>query len=208
MQLQQKLAALTLLSLGLASSAQAQRAGSIYNPDIGPRGAIADKTAYRTGDILTVVIEETTQITNQDTGGLSRGSTLDYSLDSFDIKPNLFSTFPGASGATSSDFQGNATLQRNGTFTARISVVVVDALPNGNLVISGRREIRVDQETKLIEFTGIVRRYDVQPDNTVSSELVANADIIYRGSGPMTNHTGRRGASKLVHGFFMWLWPF
>ncbi len=199
------LAALALPTSGLAAQA---RPGSIYDANRGPRGIIADKTAYQTGDILTVVIRETTEISNEDSGNLSRSSSLDYRLASFDLKPNLFGTLPNVSGSTASDFQGNASQERSGSFTARISVVVVDALPNGNLVISGRREIKVDQDTKLIEFTGIVRRYDIAANNTVSSELVANAEIIYRGNGPLTNHSGRRGVSRAVHGFLMWIWPF
>lgn len=201
------LAALALCLASSALSAQG-RMGSIYNPDLGPRGPIADKTAYRTGDILTVVIRESTEITNEDTGNLSRASNLNYGLSNFNIKPNAFDPLPRLAGDTSSNFQGSATQERSGSFAARISVVVVDALPNGNLIISGRREIRIDQDTKLIEFTGIVRRYDVAANNTVSSELVANAEIIYRGSGPMTDHAERRGLSRAVEGLLNWLWPF
>ena len=204
------LLASALLLLSPLSIAQG-RMGSIYNPDRGPRGIIANKTAYATGDILSVVIQETTNINNQDSSDLARSSSLDFQLTNFDIRPETFGSvgpLPRIAGDTTSDYQGAATQARRGTFTARIAVVVVDVLPNSNLVISGRREIRVDQETKLIEFTGIVRRYDVQPDNTVESELVANAEIVYRGSGPMTAHTNRRGLSRAVHGLLLWLWPF
>jgi len=205
------LSILVLLAIGSLASAQG-RMGSIYDPDRGPRGFIANKTAYAAGDILTVVIQETTDIRNEDSSDLSRASSLDFALTNFDIRPETFGgaldPLPRVAGDTNSNYQGAATQERRGTFAARISVVVVDVLPNSNLVISGRREIRVDQETKLIEFTGIVRRFDVQPDNTVESELVANAEIVYRGSGPMTEHTNRRGLSRAVHGLLLWLWPF
>ena len=81
-------------------------------------------------------------------------------------------------------------------------------MPNGNMVISGRREIHVDNETKLIEFTGIVRRFDVAANNSIQSELVANAEITYRGNGPMTDSTNRIGLGSKIHRFFAWLWPF
>lgn len=200
----------TFLLFASAVAAQG-RMGSIYDPDRGPRGIIADKTAYRAGDILTVVVQESTDIRNEDSSDLSRSSSLDFALTNFDIRPEVFGSvgpLPRIAGDTNSDYQGAASQERRGSFTARIAVVVVDVLPNANLVISGRREIRVDQETKLIEFTGIVRRYDVQPDNTVESELVANAEIVYRGSGPMTAHTNRRGLSRAIHGLLLWLWPF
>ena len=86
--------------------------------------------------------------------------------------------------------------------------MVVDKLPNGNLVVTGRREIRIDDETKLIEFTGIVRALDIQADNTIQSELVANAEVVYRGHGPMTRSTNRYGVGGWLHSAIAWLWPF
>jgi flagellar L-ring protein precursor FlgH len=105
-------------------------------------------------------------------------------------------------------FIGSANYQKSGAFTARLAAIVVDTMPNGNLVVSGRREIRVDNENKLIEFTGIVRRFDISATNTVESELVANAQITYRGQGPLTDSTNRIGLGGWVHRFFAWFWPF
>jgi flagellar basal body L-ring protein FlgH len=76
------------------------------------------------------------------------------------------------------------------------------------MVVSGRREIHIDDETKLIEFTGIVRRYDIKSDNTIASELVANANVIYRGCGPLTESTKRYGVGGMIHRAIAWLWPF
>ena len=84
----------------------------------------------------------------------------------------------------------------------------MDTLPNGNLVVQGRREIRIDAETKVIEFSGIVRRYDVRRDNTVQSELVADARVAFSGSGPVTNTTRRYGLAGWLHTAIDWLWPF
>jgi flagellar L-ring protein precursor FlgH len=81
-------------------------------------------------------------------------------------------------------------------------------LPNGNLVLSGRREIRIDKETKLMEFTGVVRRFDIDASNSVASELVADATVVYKGSGPLTTHTNRSGLGGWLHGFIAWIWPF
>jgi flagellar L-ring protein precursor FlgH len=81
-------------------------------------------------------------------------------------------------------------------------------LPNGNLVVRGRREIKIDKETKLIEFSGVIRRWDVKADNTVTSELVADAKVAYTGSGPLTNSTNRTGLGAWIHDAIDWLWPF
>ncbi len=201
------LSALFLALFAAASAAQA-RPGSIYDGSRGAQGLIADKTARRPGDLITVVISESQDLKNEETSSLNRTTNLDYSLDSFNIKPTFFETLPDITATSADGFNGSANYEKKGEFQARITAIVSDVLPNGNLVISGRREIRIDNETKLIEFSGIVRRYDVHADNTIESELVAEARVSYRGKGVLTNSTNRRGIGGVVHGFFSWFWPF
>ena len=81
-------------------------------------------------------------------------------------------------------------------------------MPSGNMVIEGRREIRIDDETKVIEFRGILRRYDITKNNTIASELVADATVTYSGSGPLTDATNRTGLGKFFHDAISWVWPF
>lgn len=201
-------AALLLFAAPDQASAQG-RSGSIYNPDHGPFGLIAEKTAFRKGDILNVIIREVQSVKNQEASDLSKSTNLNYKVNLFDVKPNTFgSPLPSIDADSADGFIGQAKYEKTGNFSARLAAIVVDTLPNGNLVISGRREIHVDNETKLIEFTGIVRRWDVGADNTVESELVANAEVIYRGTGPMTDSTNRRGIGGFLHGAISWLWPF
>jgi flagellar L-ring protein precursor FlgH len=200
--------ALILLAAAAAPAAQAQRMGSIYDPDQGPAGLIAEKTAYRKGDILTVVISENQLVSNNESSDLARATNLNYKLNVWDVDPDFGPPLPAIDADSSDNFNGSAKYEKSGAFSARLAAVVVDTLPNGNMVVSGRREIRIDNETKLIEFTGIVRRLDIQADNTVQSELVANAEVVYRGSGPMTRSTNRSGPGGLVHDAIAWLWPF
>lgn len=201
---------LTLLALlALAAPAFGQnRPGSIYQPDNGPMSQIADKIALRPGDILTVVINEQQSVKNEEAADLSRSTNLNYKLNVFDIKPNTFSTLPRLDADSTDGFVGAGSYQKQGAFTARLAAVVVDALPNGNLVITGRREIRIDNETKLIEFTGMVRIYDISSNNSVASELVANAQVTYKGAGPMTDTTNRYGIGGWLHRWIAWIWPF
>jgi len=195
-------------SLGSVASAQA-RPGSIYDPSRGPVSAIADKTARRPGDLITVLITEQQNVKNEETSQLQRGTTLDYALNSFNIKPNAFGIpLPDVAATAQDDFNGRANYEKKGNFTARITAIVVDTLPNGNMIINGRREIRIDNETKLIEFSGIVRRFDVMSDNTVMSELVAEARVGYVGSGDLTTTTNRGGFGGWIHKAIVWLWPF
>lgn len=184
------------------------RPGSIYDPGRGPINIIADKTARRPGDLITVVIAESQAVKNEETSQLRRATTLDYQLDSFDIQPNAFDPLPRLAATSQDDFNGTANYEKNGEFNARITAIVMDVLPNGNLVIKGRREIRIDYETKVIEFSGVVRRFDIRADNTVLSELVADARVSYTGEGQLSDTTSRRGLGNLIHRAIIWLWPF
>jgi flagellar L-ring protein precursor FlgH len=196
-----------LLLLGPALGAQG-RAGSIYDPDQGPMNMIADKTARRPGDLITVLIVETQNVRNEETSELRRSTTLDYALDNFDIDPDAFDPLPGLAASSQDNFNGTANYEKKGQLKARITALVMDVLPNGNLVIKGRREIRIDYETKVIEFSGVVRRYDVQADNTILSELVADARVSYSGEGALTDTTNRVGLGGWLHRAIVWLWPF
>jgi flagellar L-ring protein precursor FlgH len=184
------------------------RRGSIYDADEGPFGLIGTRTATRTGDLVTIVIQENQNVKNEESSDLSKGTSLDYQLTNFDIAPKAFSTLPRVAATSDDQFRGTANYAKKGTFTARVTAIVVDVLPNGNMIVNGRREIRIDKETKLIEFSGIIRRWDITPDNSVASELVANAKVSYTGTGPLTNSTNRRGIGAWLHDAIAWVWPF
>jgi flagellar L-ring protein precursor FlgH len=204
-----KLPLLLLAALAPLSTLAAQgRPGSIYDPSNGPINMISDKTARRPGDLLTIQIVENQEIKNEDTSQLRRSTTLDYKLDSFDISPNAFDVLPRVAASSKDDFNGTANIEKNGEFTARLSAMVMDVLPNGNLVVKGRREIMVDGDIKVIEFSGVVRRYDIRADNTVLSELVAEARVSYVGEGQARDATSRRGIGGLLHRAIIWFWPF
>jgi flagellar L-ring protein precursor FlgH len=206
----QTIALLTLaacLMVGTDSAAQVRR-GSIYSVAQGPISPIASKIAYKVGDLVTIVVSETQDLKNEEKSDITKKSSVDWQVKNFDIKPNAFSTLPRLAASSDDDFNGEANYSKKGKFTARLTATVVDVLPNGNLVLQGKREIRIDKETKFIEFGGIVRRYDLKGDNSVASELVANARVSYRGEGPLTNGTNRRGLGGWVHDALDWIWPF
>ncbi|MEZ5975007.1 MAG: flagellar basal body L-ring protein FlgH [Planctomycetota bacterium] len=204
-----KLLTVILALLVSAPLAEAQvRRGSIYDYAQGPVRATVSPTARRAGDLVTVIISETQDVKNQEKSDLKKDTSLEYQLSNFDINPSAFSTLPGIGGGRSDSFAGSANYEKKGAFSARLTAVVIDSLPNGNLIIQGRREIRIDQEIKVIEVSGIIRRYDIKSDNTVMSEQVADARVCYSGTGPMTESTNRRGVSRWLHGFLDWIWPF
>jgi flagellar L-ring protein precursor FlgH len=198
-----------IILLTLASSAEAQRrTGSIYDPNAGAGSALMDKTAAQVGDLVTVIIRETQDLKNEESTETSKTSSLNYQIIDFDIKPDAFSTLPSLQTGKADSFDGTANVEKKGSFTARLTAMVVDTLPNGNLVIQGRRELRVDGDVKLLEFSGVVRRYDVTRANTVQSELVADARVSYVGHGPSRQATQRRGLAAWLYSAIDWLWPF
>lgn len=202
------LASLALL-LGTAVGADAQlRPGSIYDLDRGPIDLIANKTARRVGDLVTVLISESQDVSNEEVTGHAKERSLAYNLLNFDVLPDAFNTLPRIDAESSTEFAGSASQSKRGTFEARLTAMVVDVLPNGNLVVSGRREVRVDDEVKLIEFSGMVRKYDIAANNTIQSELVADARVSYTGNGPLTKANSRRGWGAWVFDAIDWLWPF
>lgn len=202
------LAAIATITTTFTLASDGTRRGSIYDPDQGPFGLVSTRTAARPGDLITVVIQENQDVSNQESSDMKKGTSLDYQFTNLDIKPNLFSTLPRAAGTSDDQFTGTANYAKKGKFTARVTAMVVDVLPNGNMVVNGRREIKIDQETKLIEFSGVIRRWDIAADNTIASEMVANAKVSYTGTGPLTNSTNRRGIGAWVHDALSWIWPF
>ena len=197
-----------LFALCATDVASGQRLGSIYDVSRGPLRPVSNKTAYRVGDLVTVLISETQDVKNEEKTDLQKASDLRYQLLNFDIKPEAFDPLPQIASDRQDNFRGNARYEKKGAFTARLTAIVMDTLPNGNLVIQGRRELRIDNELKVIEFSGIVRRYDISAINTVESELVADAHITYTGSGPLTRTTNRHGLGGWMFDLLDWIWPF
>ena len=90
------------------------------------------------------------------------------------------------------------------TLELRVSAVVKEVLPNGNLLIAASRQVRHDRDLRVVHLTGIVRPVDVAADNTVLSENIAEARISYEGYGP-ASRTKNKG---LGNRFLDLIWPF
>jgi flagellar L-ring protein precursor FlgH len=164
----------------------------------------SDTTARSSGDVLTIVISEKQTVKNKEDTTLSKTTSLEAALTNFDVLPNAFNPLPSVAGNSDRQFDGEAKYDKEGNFETRLSVIVIDVQPNGNLVVEGRRRIVIDRETKCIRVTGIVRPYDVTTLNTVFSWQVANASVAYEGSGTLTRTTNRGFLGELLD----YVWPF
>jgi flagellar L-ring protein precursor FlgH len=158
------------------------------------RGFFKDQRAHRIGDILTVIvtIDDSAQISNATTRkrnasneaniGTSLGSVFGTNVPGIDVD----ATGGTSTGGAMSD-GGNGSVNRKESLQTNVAVVVTQVLPNGNLVIEGRQEVRVNFEVRDLIVAGIVRPMDIQSDNTILSEKIAEARISYGGRGQITD---------------------
>jgi flagellar L-ring protein FlgH len=163
-----------------------------YNPNSlwrnGSRAFFKDQRAHQIGDILTVTVNitDSARIANE-TQRSRTGSTTSNVTTLLGRKtvPIFNTTIPGAiattNGNESNDGQGS--VNRQEALTTNVAAVVTQVLPNGNLVVEGRQEIRVNFEIRELVIGGIVRPEDIQSDNTIDSTKIAEARIAYGGRG-------------------------
>lgn len=150
-----------------------------------------DLRAARAGDILTVILTESTDASKS-------ASTVTAKQNDVEIgNPTLFGTPLDLGGEkvsnlgmnlnSSQEFSGNGASTQSNSLQGRISVVVAEVLPNGNLVIRGEKILGLNQGDEFVRVSGIVRPVDVRPDNSVLSTQIANARIEYGGNGPVSS---------------------
>ena len=96
---------------------------------------------------------------------------------------------------STSDVTGNGTLKRSEQINMRVAATVSQALPNGNLVVVGRQQVRVNQELRDLQVGGIIRPQDIGSDNTVKHDRLAEARIAYGGRGTI-NQLGRKVGAR------------
>ena len=190
-----------LVALALGGTAAAQ---SLWNPAFAAAPIFSDTTARSVGDILTIVVSEIQTVENTELTRLEKESNLSTMLTNFDILPNFLEPLPAVEGSSDRNFDSRARYDKDNTLRTTISVVVVDVMPNRNLLVEGIRKIIVDGETKTVRLTGQVRPYDIAADNTVESTRVANAAIAYEGMGHLSRTSNRGWFSHLLD----IVWPF
>ncbi len=183
------------------------------NPYVRAGAAISvatDPRARAIGDVLTVTIQEQTQVRNEERVERRQDTSLAARLEAFSLSDKTFkgSTLPRLDVRKESDFNGEALQNSGSDVRANIAVIVVDVQPNGNLVIAGAREVTVNDETRTLKISGIVRALDVTPDNTVGSQLVAEARIAICGSGPNTQQVTRGPVGQMFDTLMWAVWPF
>ena len=146
-----------------------------------------DHRARRLGDIVTIIVTESSKASKSSATKTSKKSGTNSSLSDFFGLSGL----PVEMGVDAgSDYSGSGSTTRSGTMEARISAIVKQVLPNGNLMLEGTRQVVVNDDTQMITVSGLVRPEDISSDNTVLSMYMADAKIGYVGEGPIAQKPG------------------
>ncbi|MBW1675897.1 MAG: flagellar basal body L-ring protein FlgH [Deltaproteobacteria bacterium] len=172
------------------------------------------KRARKVGDVITVRIVEDPEAELNANTKTSRSSNIEAKLKFLGYMKALaesnrrLAQVPGEDdlikASLGSSFDGKGTSDRDGHVKAYVAAVVGKVLPNGNLYINGKREIKVNNETQYITISGIVRPEDVSATNEISSTYVANARITYSGIGPVADKQKPGWLGRVVDH----VWPF
>ena len=169
----------------------------------------ADTQAKRVGDLITIIINEDTSVKNGDTRNLAKSAKANNNFG-FDfgfggvIGTADGSVKEGLESDSDRSFKGNTSYASDREFSDRVTVPIKDVLPNGNLVLGGRRRVHVDGEERILSVSGVVRYYDVRADNTVQSRLVSNLVMGYEACGVENKFLNQGWLSRAMNKY----WPF
>jgi flagellar L-ring protein precursor FlgH len=199
---------LTIVLLCLVNSSQADSIWSKRDKNL--KDLYSDDVARQIGDVITINITEDSKLDNKAKKDLKketdRSGAFNGDLGIVTDNSNILPRIPGftMNAETSNQFKGQADFKDERSFTDSITAVVIDILPNRNLVILGTRSRDIAGEKQTIEVSGIVRPSDIAFDNTIQSEQIANFRIFTENDGTSDTYNKIGWLGRL----FDFLWPF
>ncbi len=168
---------------------QGETTGSIYHERQG-LSLFADTRARSVGDIISVILTESTQASKNAGTAIGRESGIDVSPPTIFGRTDPNFRVDRLSGLTleqsiesESEFSGNGSTNQSNSLSGAIAVQVARVLPNGNLIVQGEKWLALNKGEEFIQLRGIVRPEDISSTNTIPSTLVADARISYGGTG-------------------------
>lgn len=205
----------------VVNSAVAPADGAIFHAGINERPLFEDMRARNIGDILTINIVEKTSGTRSSSGDSSYSNSIDANIPTVttnipakiggpigSVLSQLFSLTGSVTGdssnATSNEVTGSASQNLTGTIT----VTVIDVLPNGNLLVSGEKQVALNNSNEFIRFSGVVNPTTISNLNAVQSTQVADAHLEYRGAGAMNEFVNDTRTLGFLGRFFLSVLPF
>lgn len=170
-----------------------------------------DGNARRVGDLITVIIEDSSSTTLGADTNTSRASSTSAGIDALlgldtsilNANPNMGAKI-GLGGTHDSSHAGSGETSREGNLEATVTCKVVQVLPNGNLRIRGNKTLQVNREVQYLTLEGEVRPRDILIDNTVRSDLIADVRVRFDGQGVVADKQGPGWGTRAVDA----VWPF
>jgi flagellar L-ring protein precursor FlgH len=177
----------------LQAAMPAATGGAIYRPGADLR-LFEDLKAGRVGDVLTVHLVEQTAATTSANTSTSRSTSASVTNPTILGRTPTFNGLPLFDGSLGGDseFDGSGSSSQSNSLLGDITVSVVERYPNGNLLIRGEKWLNLNQGKEFIQLSGIIRPYDIAPDNSVVSTRIADAQIRYSGKGVLAE-ANRKG---------------
>ena len=161
---------------------------------------------FQVGDVITVLLNESTQAARTQNANVSRESSNDVvpkGLQNYGAGLGGFMNGINMLGGKINN-KGTGAADQQASLSGSVAVSVVEVMPNGNLILRGEKQLALTEGSEVIQVAGIIRPDDVAPNNTVQSRRLANAQITYRGTGDLANATRAGwGPSALMK-----IWPF
>ncbi len=187
-----------------------QQANSLWQ--VGSRSFFRDPRAAKIGDLITVMIDIGDQAKIANTTTRSTNASENSNATNFlGLESKLKGVLPDAVDPTSlvklgsdSANTGTGTVDRSENINLTVAAVVTQVMPNGNLVIQGKQEVRVNNEVRELSVSGVVRPEDISNTNTIKHTQIAEARISYGGRGQITDVQQARYGQQ----FFDIIWPF
>ncbi len=178
--------------------------GSLYN---GYDNLFSDDKAHNVGDIITVKVYENISGQGSANTKASRSNSMDLGFPSATIMdkkvPNKTDVFAFKQSSKNS-FVGSGDTKRQAKLVATISTRVIKVYSNGNLYISGKKYIKINEDVQVIKISGIVKPNDISGDNSIDSSKISDMYVEYNGRGFMADNQGPGWLAN----FIMKIWPF
>ena len=190
-----------------AHAMQSAGANSLWRT--GSRAFFQDQRAHRVGDILTVNIAISDNAQVQNTSTASRKSATDLGVSKFfglesslgKILPSAFDPSQAIGVKSDVNSNGTGTVNRSEDVNLTVAATVTAVLPNGNMVIQGRQEVRINAELRELTVAGVVRQEDISAANTIRHTQIAEARVSYGGRGMISNVQKTPYGTALVQKF-------
>jgi len=156
--------------------------GSLYH-SASYRPPFEDRRARMVGDVVTIMITEKVTASQKSSSTANRTSSLDSSISAFPFANATTLGKLSLNSSTNNDFSGAGATESANQFSGSITTTVVDVLPNGHLVVTGEKQIGVNQNVDVLRFSGTIDPRVMQPGSIVNSTQVANVRVESRGRG-------------------------